>query len=264
MSNSRAKTYKEFVELCEKFSLAKDTSKPQSPKPTKLPRSREVNIGTHDDWKDKPSTEWGERPTAGKKLKSRASAVVGTQKRQDVETGVREEYELDEVKGFGGHIDPQTGKPTGKRSTSQQAHAQHWSNRSRGIEAPDPRRSKFKYGGASKSTTGSHEGDTPEGFAKKQDPGLAMTPSARMKARARSLELKGKGKQANKIRAVANRPNMSEIDEGIGMTMASALGNPPPLSKRMKLKQALIINKIKSDARKNKEKKYSGKAASQS
>jgi hypothetical protein len=52
-----------------------------------------------------------------------------------------------------------------------------------------------------------------------------------------------------------------EIEEGIGMTMANALGNPPALSKRMKLKQALIINKIKSDAKKNKEKRYSGKAA---
>ena len=53
----------------------------------------------------------------------------------------------------------------------------------------------------------------------------------------------------------------NEIDEGIGITMANALGNPPALSKRMKLKQALIINKIKSDAKKNAEKKYSGKAA---
>ena len=53
---------------------------------------------------------------------------------------------------------------------------------------------------------------------------------------------------------------LGELGEGIGMTMAGALGNPPPLSKRMKLKQALIINKIKSDAKKNKEKKYSGKA----
>lgn len=51
------------------------------------------------------------------------------------------------------------------------------------------------------------------------------------------------------------------VDEGIGMTMANAIGNPPALSKRMKLKQALIINKIKSDAKKKKEKKYSGKAA---
>jgi len=52
-----------------------------------------------------------------------------------------------------------------------------------------------------------------------------------------------------------------EIEEGIGMTMANALGNPPALSKRMKLKQALIINKINSDAKKNAGKKYSGKAA---
>ncbi len=53
-----------------------------------------------------------------------------------------------------------------------------------------------------------------------------------------------------------------EIGEGIGMTVASALGNPPPLSKRMKLKQAIIINKIRSDAEKNKQRKFSGKAAS--
>ena len=69
----------------------------KSPKATKLPKSRERNVGRHDDWKDK-ETEWGERPAAGKKLRSRASAVVGTQKRQDVETGVRkEEAKLDEV-----------------------------------------------------------------------------------------------------------------------------------------------------------------------
>jgi len=91
------KTFAEFMEICEKFSMAADTSKPQSPKATKLPRSRERNVGKHDDWKDKP-TEWGERPAAGKKLRSRASAVVGTQQRQDVETGVRkEEAQLDEV-----------------------------------------------------------------------------------------------------------------------------------------------------------------------
>lgn len=75
--------------IAEKFSLAADPSKPQSPKPTKLPRSREANVGRHDDWKDKPSTEWDDRPKKGKKLRSRASAVVGTQKRQDIETGVR-------------------------------------------------------------------------------------------------------------------------------------------------------------------------------
>ena len=97
------RTFSEFMEICEatelgeKFSMTADTSKPQSPKATQLPRSRERNVGRHDDWKDKP-TEWGERPPAGKKLRSRASAVVGTQQRQDVETGVRkDETELDEV-----------------------------------------------------------------------------------------------------------------------------------------------------------------------
>jgi hypothetical protein len=74
--------------IAEKFS-APDSSKPQSPKSTNLPRSREANIGPHDDWKDKPSTEWNDRPKKGKKLRSRASAVVGTQRRQDKETGVR-------------------------------------------------------------------------------------------------------------------------------------------------------------------------------
>lgn len=117
---------------------------------------------------------------------------------------------LDESRGFGGHIDPQTGKPTGKRSPSQQAHTQYWDNVRRGKQAPDPRRSKFKYGGSSSATTGAQVGEPPEDFAQKQDPRLAMTPAARMRARARSLELKGKGRQANKIRAVMNRPNMSE------------------------------------------------------
>ena len=84
----------------EKFGMAADTSKPQSPRPTKMPKSRERNIGKHDDWKDKhpDKREFGERPEKGKKLKSRASAVVGTQRRQDKETGVREEHELDEAK----------------------------------------------------------------------------------------------------------------------------------------------------------------------
>lgn len=116
---------------------------------------------------------------------------------------------LDESRGFGGHIDPQTGKPSGQRSPSQQAHTQYWDNVRRGKQAPDPRRSKFKYGGSSSATTGAQVGEPPEDFAKKQDPGLAMTPAARMRARARSLELKGKGRQANKIRAVMNRPDMN-------------------------------------------------------
>lgn len=57
--------------------------------------------------------------------------------------------------------------------------------------------------------------------------------------------------------------NEEYVDEGIGMTVASALGNPPLLSKRMKLKRALIVNNIKREAEKNKDKKYSGKASTQ-
>jgi len=54
-----------------------------------------------------------------------------------------------------------------------------------------------------------------------------------------------------------------EIEEGIGMTMAKAVGNPPALSKRMKLKQALLNREIKKNAAKNKKKSYSGKAVSE-
>jgi len=54
---------------------------------------------------------------------------------------------------------------------------------------------------------------------------------------------------------------MVEVEEGIGMTMAKAVGNPPALSKRMKLKQALLNREIKKNAAENKKKSYSGKAA---
>ena len=54
---------------------------------------------------------------------------------------------------------------------------------------------------------------------------------------------------------------IGEIDEGIGMTMAKAVGNPPALSKRMKLKQALLNREIKKNAAENKKKSYSDKAA---
>lgn len=118
--------------------------------------------------------------------------------------------EIDEVKGYGGHVDPNTGKSSGLRSPSQQAHATHWRNRQQGKDVSDPRRSTFKYGGSKGSTTGAHQGEPPEDFAKKQDPDLAMTPAARMKARARALELKGEGKRANKIRSVMNRPSMQQ------------------------------------------------------
>jgi len=55
----------------------------------------------------------------------------------------------------------------------------------------------------------------------------------------------------------------TEIEEGIGMTMAKAVGNPPALSKRMKLKQALLNREIKKNAAENKKKSYSGKAANE-
>jgi hypothetical protein len=118
--------------------------------------------------------------------------------------------QLDEVKGYGGHVDPNTGKSSGLRSPSQQAHATHWRNRQQGKDVPDPRKSKFKYGGSTGSTTGAHQGEPPEDFAKKQNPDLAMTPANRMKSRATALRARGEGKRANKIDAVRNRPNMGE------------------------------------------------------
>ena len=60
--------------IVEKFELAADPSKPQSPKPTTLARKRK----RHDDWKGPD----------GETLKGRMTRVVGTQRRQDTETGV--------------------------------------------------------------------------------------------------------------------------------------------------------------------------------
>jgi hypothetical protein len=91
-------------------------------------------------------------------------------------------YELDEVKGIEGHINPNTGKSS--------------------------------YG---------------------LDSGLAMTPKKRMETRANSLQKKGEGKRANKIRAVMKRPSMEEsydrydiilshlLDEGYADTEKAAL-----------------------------------------
>ena len=73
-----------------------------SPRPTFMPKSRERDIGKHDDWKDKPAEDWNDKTSEQKKadkLRRRASAVVQTQRRQDRETNVREEvlsYLLDE------------------------------------------------------------------------------------------------------------------------------------------------------------------------
>lgn len=76
-----AKTFEEFIIEARR----------QSPKPTVLPRSRERDIGKHDDRNDKP-LEWGDRPEVGKKLRRRLQAVVGTRRREDKETGVYEEF----------------------------------------------------------------------------------------------------------------------------------------------------------------------------
>jgi len=54
-----------------------------------------------------------------------------------------------------------------------------------------------------------------------------------------------------------------KVEEGIGTTVAGALGNPPALSKRMKLKRALLNREVQKNVQKNKDKKYSGKAANE-
>ena len=59
----------------EKFSMAADPSKPQSPRPTKKAENKK-----------------------GVSLKSRTMKATGTQRRQDKETGVTEQNELDEAK----------------------------------------------------------------------------------------------------------------------------------------------------------------------
>ena len=75
------------------------------PKPTVLPRSRETNIGdqTLKGWNDPSMAElnWDrkpiERPTNRKAQATRLKQVIGTQRRQDKEAGLRDsvEYVLD-------------------------------------------------------------------------------------------------------------------------------------------------------------------------
>ena len=90
---------REIQELQELYSEVYE-EKSGFPRPTFMPKSRERNIGPHDDWKDKTPTEWGDKTSEQKKadkLKSRASAVVQTQRRQDRETGVAEDYNFYDV-----------------------------------------------------------------------------------------------------------------------------------------------------------------------
>ena len=59
------------------------------------------------------------------------------------------------------------------------------------------------------------------------------------------------------------KEEVEHVEEGIGMTMAKAMGSPPALSKRMKLKQALLNREINKETAKNKTRKFSGRAASE-
>ena len=60
---------------------------------TVLPKSRERDIGRHDDWKDPhPDTQdFGQDSPAKQKLKRRMIAVIGTRRREDKEAGLRKE-----------------------------------------------------------------------------------------------------------------------------------------------------------------------------
>ena len=60
-----------------------------------------------------------------------------------------------------------------------------------------------------------------------------------------------------------DKKKKEKVEEGIGTTVASALGNPPALSKRMQLKRALLSREVAKNVQKNKGKKYSGKAKSE-
>lgn len=71
-------------------------------RPTVIPRSREQNIGKFDDWKHQTPETWEGKTAeekAASRLKSRASAVVQTQRRQDREVGIRKE-ELDIILNY--------------------------------------------------------------------------------------------------------------------------------------------------------------------
>jgi hypothetical protein len=81
--------------------LVKEDSKLRSRdsvKTTFLPKSRERDIGKHDDWKDPHPDErnWGEDSQAKQKLKRRMNAVIGTRRREDKEIGLRKE-EVDTI-----------------------------------------------------------------------------------------------------------------------------------------------------------------------
>jgi hypothetical protein len=81
--------------------MVKEESKKGSVKTTFLPKSRERDIGRHDDWKDPhPDTKnWGQDSPAKQKLKRRMTAVIGTRRREDRESGLRKE-EMDLILSY--------------------------------------------------------------------------------------------------------------------------------------------------------------------
>jgi hypothetical protein len=119
--------------------------------------------------------------------------------------------DLNEVKGFGGRVDPKTGKYTGEVSTPGQKVFQQYTK--------DVQHLGRKAGSSARSRSITHGEPNESGVVRsrargvdvtKQDPGLAMTPAKRMETRATALRARGQGKRANKIDAVRNRPNMQE------------------------------------------------------
>jgi hypothetical protein len=147
-------------------------------------------------------------------------------------------YDIDEVTGFGGHINPQTGKLTGKVSGAQNRF-DSW--RSSGLKT-DNRRSKHKTENPHNTATTSSRAGLHRGSAAWNDqnePNLSMTPVRRAELAAKRAERQGEGKRANKIRARisgASEESQNEsydiydiilshlLDEGYADTLEAAEG----------------------------------------
>lgn len=118
---------------------------------------------------------------------------------------------INEVKGFGGRVDPNTGKFTGEVSTPGQKVFQQYTK--------DVQHLGRQAGSSARSRSITHGEPSESGVVRsqargvdvtKQDPGLAMTPAKRMETRATALRARGQGRRANKIDAIRTRPPMEE------------------------------------------------------
>jgi hypothetical protein len=69
-------------------------------------------------------------------------------------------------------------------------------------------------------------------------------------------------KYGNRVKVEESKNVHGEIEEGIGMTVAKSLGNPPPLSRKMRLKQSLLNREITKNAAKSRKKTYTNVGAS--